>query len=1567
MAMKRPAAARQADAPMKRPVQGQAKPKLEKPSGSSSSSAMNRPAAAQPAQGKDVVQSGRKVKRQDEAKAVAKPRLEAPPPASSQGSGPQERRMHLCRGTGGLPCVFSIQSTGAPARYQDASCQCPWCNDAVLQTALASSKGRGRLNRSLKFFWANNKEIFHQARQRLPDAIRAYWPLQALGFPQSFHSEAAMQKATSTPQGLGRVVAALRKRQNADSPEVEEAFKAIPEQFQETLRDKLAQAPRRVRQARVRQEVESPEEKWKRLLRHRQRLRIPVDAKKEEEDYQTWLAEDRGRVQKKFFPERPREVKHTGRHWTNPLSEELAASVRDLADNDTGLPRADVSPMATMLEDWCKTGSWNICSTCYSLEPRHLKEVDTRRVATPSITPCRWCSKDGAASVPTVQDVPKKLRYLTQKIVEALRPLEIDCGPYKRPVHGYREHTAMVRLLWAKQSVPEKISALPKKPKKKAEKAYEYLMKSEVSEYKTFVSSHNEFLKRHPEGASEADRRRPLQQIEAPGVECALWPDLYFNSNLCETVERATDARRLERQGLSAAIWDNEEDDDEEGQTRGSIRRSFLKKALGPILDYSADFELFQFVHDLAYWSELGAKRHVQPHLPMRVLMKGAPFTPAYWAVRHAAVLDLQRQCGHPVMFKTWAPYEWSAPYHRALLHQMESLLRSRTHLATLETLHLAHILVELLREWVVGGARKQGDSSVAWRHNYLEGTPEDGNGRRCRINFAARLEYQDGKRKQATQDYHGRGAIHLHAVIFAEDLACLNLPEKLFATEPPEDHPLRGYVLDQLSYSGSGWPVFEEPSRWNPTKEAIQLEHSERDHDQGVRAYGLEELDVLKCHVDNIAPQARPESQQGLILRYVSTYNVKPSSEFHNELLGDTNISGYGLALRVLMCLHPSEPEMVMSLFKQLFPDFAMGGTMKPIVAPWPTMEPFPKFVQLYQDSAWRGDNMTLLEFLRKSNDAGDVISWLQKAYEAADTALDLGEFATAYSTFGEKIIAAEMVSVFNDKYFGQWLMLNMPFRNAVDFLNPEVMAKVPPRYQMFACALQAAPSHWNSPAKIRDQLELEAKRTAYIDNALAMIDAQKAIVEQYLSGKLSLADEIPEPDISKPTSRVADLKRPRFNRGQALLESYALERLDMVEALYAAENKPEEFDAAASKLEELNRPLLCLGGPGTGKTFVADYLIGLAVRKGFKVCYALPTGALACRMRQKHTDICIDTCHGAFLFFRPLSEAIASMMEYDMVVIDEVVQLSAEHFGRITAMFKEASKSLLLLLMGDDWQLPSIAPDSSADHPHWRLCQQITLTEVIRCTCKVLQAKLDFLRYYKPMGQEGKRFVNNLCYEHKAWTGHHKPTNLDIDYVLKKTNGKTTFLTCTGRGAAIINALCVLVLFHNRNKRLLCKLPGDYRDNQENYTGRSALRTDRTLVPSDVPIYVGLRIVLTRNIDKENHFVNGMVCTVEAFDQRRRSLMVMTESNRRLAVYPFTDTDVPKGHQKSMVYYPIRIGYAGTVYKYQGATLPHVTLWLDRPHTRAAAYVALSRVARDEHYLIGGIVTGDYLVPAK
>ena len=519
--------------------------------------------------------------------------------------------------------------------------------------------------------------------------------------------------------------------------------------------------------------------------------------------------------------------------------------------------------------------------------------------------------------------------------------------------------------------------------------------------------------------------------------------------------------------------------------------------AAGPF----AVYKLLHFVFDLVLWSDLGAKRHVQPQLPMRILLKGSTFTPAYWALRHAAVLDLQRQCGFPILFKTWVPYEWSAPYHAALLHDMAALLRSRQHLAGLETLRLAHIMVELLREWVAGGSRKHGEHSSVWKNHVLAAELPDG--RSCRINFAARLEFQDGKRRQASQQYHGRGAVHLHAVLFAEDLECLQLEHRLHATEPPPEHPLRGYVLDQASYSGSGWPVHEAPSAWDAAAEIVRLQHTEKDSDLGIRAYDPEQLDILKCHVHNLMPQARSNKGRGLLMRYVATYDAKFSSSFNNELLSDSQVSGYGLAFRVLSSFHPSEPEMWLTLFPQLFPSFVFGGTMKPIVAPWPGMPEQPAFVQAYETCGWREDSMTLLDYLRKTNEAGEILHWLQKAHTNANTALDLGAFASQYKTFGEKIIAAEMVSVFNDRYFGQWLLLNVPFRSADQFLAKDILQKVPLRYRLFACARRAAPDFWSDAAAVREHLELAAYKDNYIANALAMISAQALIVERYLIGR--------------------------------------------------------------------------------------------------------------------------------------------------------------------------------------------------------------------------------------------------------------------------------------------------------------------------------------------------------------------------------------------------------------------------------------------------------------------------------
>eukprot|EP00435_Cladocopium_sp_Y103_P014132 s5533_g3.t1 len=201
------------------------------------------------------------------------------------------------------------------------------------------------------------------------------------------------------------------------------------------------------------------------------------------------------------------------------MSEALRDRVQDLQENDTGLPAAQCSPLAAMLEQWCKVGSWSVCKCCHSLEPRHLKEADTRRTALPLAEACKWCrGADGLDNLPQVDDVPRALRGLTPAGLAALQP-ELDCGPYERPPHGYRVHTALARFASAEESVEEKIEALPRAERKHCRRAVTFLMRGDSrSEYRNFVKQHEDFLRKNQD-PSAADRKRPLQMLEAPGLQ----------------------------------------------------------------------------------------------------------------------------------------------------------------------------------------------------------------------------------------------------------------------------------------------------------------------------------------------------------------------------------------------------------------------------------------------------------------------------------------------------------------------------------------------------------------------------------------------------------------------------------------------------------------------------------------------------------------------------------------------------------------------------------------------------------------------------------------------------------------------------------------------------------------------------------------------------------------------------------------------------------------------------------------------------------------------------------------
>jgi hypothetical protein len=302
----------------------------------------------------------------------------------------------------------------------------------------------------------------------------------------------------------------------------------------------------------------------------------------------------------------------------------------------------------------------------------------------------------------------------------------------------------------------------------------------------------------------------------------------------------------------------------------------------------------------------------------------------------------------------------------------------------------------------------------------------------------------------------------------------------------------------------------------------------------------------------------------------------------------------------------------------------------------------------------------------------------------------------------------------------------------------------------------------------------------------------------------------------------------------------------------------------------------------------------------------------------------------------------------------------LTSKQFERLLVMWEAVERVPCIVLLGDFYQLPIV--DSKAkrcdESSEWRNnIEVLPFHEQTRVKDQTLQKKIDCLRTSIP----SKRKLRKIAYAHRAWISE-KPTPYDILDLMRRTDYKTTVTTFTKRGAALVNKLAQKVLFKDKHKKVIGHLDADFEDNEDNYDGNK-LRTDRPLQPYRMELYENMRVYLTRNMDKDGDFVNGMEATVEHFDEESGNLEVVTKTNQRHSVHLVTSE--VEGHGK-VVAYPVRLGYACTVHKIQGATLDHITIWPDAYGCRAAGYVALSRIRNDGDYLLGGILKPSKFVPA-
>ena len=622
--------------------------------------------------------------------------------------------------------------------------------------------------------------------------------------------------------------------------------------------------------------------------------------------------------------------------------------------------------------------------------------------------------------------------------------------------------------------------------------------------------------------STSSESAAPRAKTEAAPAEDG--PTAAPSAAIAEKVQEDSDNDE-ESEGDDAA--EESEDDDEAEVTapldfarpgRNSAKSAYLAKVVGPVLGYGATYELFQFVYDLWLWTAVGAKKNTV-EASMRLAMAGYSFAPEYWQTRHAALVDMVKQLGYPTMFITVAPYEWSFPFHRWVEDEAEKLLRGKLHLPVAETLHIAHVLAQTVQGLLTGANKKaQWENAKAWRSHVL--AAKDGSGRQTVLNFFGRLEYQDGKRKRyvnqqeaATQFYHGRGTVHLHLLVWLQHVEAARLEDSVSATVPADNEVLASLVEgSQRSWTGSGWPKEPGPSRYDADEGVLHLHHSETDYcrykpdgtAEGIRAYLVDVLSSLGCHVD-----VQMSDGRGMLLKYVSGYVPKFSDSFTTDWLCDAG-SDYAVAKRVVTDFHPLTPEMTCQLSMQWFPQCFAGSTLQRFVVPVPWVGEVPARITQYMQSAWRAVDMTLAEFLRKTNKAGAIHQRLKRRYEQAKKTAEaneeeifeesLQEWANNAPSQGEVAVAAIYLSRYNDRYYGQWVLMNVPFRDPERDLKRPELDRVPDHLYYQALAYLHRPDHWTNPAAIKEQLGLEGFRDYHIKNITAMITANQGLIRKYL-----------------------------------------------------------------------------------------------------------------------------------------------------------------------------------------------------------------------------------------------------------------------------------------------------------------------------------------------------------------------------------------------------------------------------------------------------------------------------------
>lgn len=375
------------------------------------------------------------------------------------------------------------------------------------------------------------------------------------------------------------------------------------------------------------------------------------------------------------------------------------------------------------------------------------------------------------------------------------------------------------------------------------------------------------------------------------------------------------------------------------------------------------------------------------------------------------------------------------------------------------------------------------------------------------------------------------------------------------------------------------------------------------------------------------------------------------------------------------------------------------------------------------------------------------------------------------------------------------------------------------------------------------------------------------------------------------------------------------------------------EAQSIALNKVKQ-GKSVFITGSPGTGKSFLMKYIIKHFNENKKKIAITASTGCSATLIGGQtiHSYLGMgignSTIDNIAIKLKRYKKKFTQLLKLKAIIIDEISMIDDNTLDKVSDVLKKIRDDdskpfggIQMILVGDFCQLSPVSGNFCFTSESWNNLQPecIQLNELVRQKDDVIfQKLLQEIRF----GKCSKVTLSILTELQNTKFKNIKPTKLyslnrdvlqinqrEFDILYLKTNNK---LSETAR---------IIQCFPNTTDNIRMEIDINTDINNDDIFIYNAVSNDKSVKLDEyvIKLFIGLQVIVTRNISFDTMLVNG---TLGVVTQLTKSSVVIKDTRGIIHTISY-HTDINNNTDIRTSFMPIKLSYALSIHKSQGATL--------------------------------------------